>query len=54
MTADYNNRVLKIHFQGNIPTEKRKKVKGATLKENTKILIADMKSKYNVKHKSLI
>ena len=47
-TTDYNNRVLKIHFQDNVPTEKRKKVKGAILKENTEILIADMKSEYNV------
>ena len=49
MTTDYNNRVVKIHFQDNIPTEKKKKVKDAILKENTEILIANMKSEYNVK-----
>ena len=49
MTTDYNYRVVKIHFQDNVPTEKRKKVKGAILKENAEILIADMKSEYNVK-----
>ena len=49
MTTDYNNRVVKIHFHNNVPTEKRNKVKGAILKENTEILIADMKSEYNVK-----
>ena len=49
MTAEYNNRVVKIHFQNNVPTEKRKRGKGTILKENTEILIADMKSEYNVK-----
>ena len=27
MTTDYNKRVVKIHFQDNVPTEKRKKLK---------------------------
>ena len=49
MTTDYNNRVVEIHFQDNVLTEKRKKVKGTILKENTQILIADMKSEYHVK-----